>query len=229
MCTCEIKIERDGFFICTECGTCTVSLRTNEMTYQDSQSRVERIVYSRKDRFYRLLCNLRGWQLIKCDVMKKIDDEFKGTTVEDLKRYLIKNNKKIIGKLATIWRMLGNEIEPPSHMDFKAALFEFEQIENTKKSFILLLPYILEKIGRRDLCRFCKKPTQILQKKYNLYVNEESWDETRSLGRESGENGFGVKKGKIYVEQERKGCEQGSQFGIPEKYRKIEAVSISQG
>ena len=201
MCTHKNKIEQDGMFICTDCGISNVSLNTSEMTYHDSQNRVEKLVYSRKDRFYRLMCNLRGWQLIDNDIMKKIDNEFEGTTVKELKKYLLKNNKKVIGKIATIWRQLGNTFNPPTHSDFKKALYEFEIVGTEKKSFILLLPHILEKIGRRDLCRFCKKPTQILQRKYNLYVNEESWNETRSLERGSNEDSIGFNEGQIHVEQ----------------------------
>ena len=199
MCICDHQIEQDGFFVCTECGSCKVCLKTSEMTYEDSQTRVEKVIYSRKDRFHRLLCNLRGWQVVKCDAMKKIDNEFKGTTVNELKIYLLKHNKKIIGKIATIWRQLGKKLCPPSHRDFKRALYEFEQIGNEKKSFILVLPYILDKIGRQDLCRFCKLPTQILQKKYNLYVNEESWNEDRGVGRNCDENRFGTDQGQIHA------------------------------
>ena len=199
MCEHVRELEQDGFMICMDCGTCSRHLNTTEMTYQDSQNRVEKIVYSRKDRFHRLLCNLRGWQLIDNDLMAEIDTGFKGSTVKELKIYLLENNKKIIGKVATIWRMLGNRFDPPTELNFKAALQEFEDIGNKKKSFILLLPHILQKIGRPDLCRFCKLPTQILQKKYNLYVNEESWDENGSMGRIGRENGFGIKKRQIHA------------------------------
>ena len=121
----------------------------------------------------------------------------------------MKNNKKIIGKISTIWRQLGHSFEPLNHKMFQAALHEFQNIQE-KKSFILLLPYILDKIGRQDLCKFCKKPTQLLQIKYNLYVNETNWDEIRSLGGNCNENRLRFDQGQIHAKQERESCERGS-------------------
>ena len=174
----EVKISEEGFEICVDCGTAKMALDCCEQTFETSQRRISEIIYSREDRFYRLMCNLRGWQSIKFNEMKKIDSKFNGKTVAELRQILSCSElKHLLGKIATVWRQLGFPLEPPSLLDFKQAMHEFGLIGNTKKSFILLLPYILCKIGREDLCRFCKPPTKLLQRKYMLSVNEAHWHE----------------------------------------------------
>jgi len=167
----------EGFSTCICCGQVIERvLETSEMTFADSQNRTVQQVYSRNDRFHRLLANIRGWQTIKVPEMQEIASYGHFETVGELREALIENgNKKNLNKIATVWRQLGNKFTPPSQTDFLRAADEFRKIRG-KTSYILLVPYILEKIGRADLCRFCKKPTRLLQKKYQYFVNESNWD-----------------------------------------------------
>ena len=227
MCEHQNKIAENGHMVCVDCGLVLgLNLVTSEVTYNDSINRQFVQVYSRKDRFHRLLCNLRGWQLVPDEIMKACD--VGAVTVAELKKHMFscKRLKKHMGKIPTIWRQLGHLFEPPSPRDFKNALFEFDNYKG-KMSFVLLLPYILEIIKRVDLCKFCKKPSQLLQKKYNLYTNETSWNETRGMGRKSIKDCLRSYKRKIYAKQKREGGKQGSKLGFPEEHRKVEAVSVS--
>jgi len=227
MCEHQNKILEDGHSICMDCGlTLRIHLDSSEATYSDSINRQFVQVYSRKDRFHRLLCNLRGWQLVPHDIMKACDSA-NANSVSELKKHIFscKTLKKHIGKISTIWRQLGHIFEPPSHRDFEKAMREFDNFKE-KMSFVLLLPFILQKIGREDLCIFCKQPSQLLQKKYALYVNETYWNESRSLGGKSYKDRIRAYQRQVHVEQTRKGGEQSQKFGLSEKHRKIEGISV---
>ena len=226
MCEHQNKVLESGHCICVDCGlTLGIHLDSCEVTYKDSINRQFVQVYSRKDRFHRLLCNLRGWQIVPHNIMKSCDRSFR--TVFELKKHIFscKTLKKHIGKISTIWRQLGHQFEPPSSRDFQRALYEFDNYKG-KMSFVLLLPLILQKIGREDLCKFCKQPSQLLQKKYALYVNEADWNESRGLGGKSYKDRIRAYQRQIHAEQTRKGGEQSQKFGQPKKHRTIEGISV---
>lgn len=165
-CNCDF-FNDDGVNICTLCGRMEILLDTSVQQFNASY-RTKIIKYTREGRFERLLKNLRGWQLVKDDVMEKCKC---CNSVDDLRARInsLPELRQHAGKIATIWRNLGHIIEPMTPYHIKMALFEFNKIME-KKSFLVLLPYILKKIGRGDLIKFCKMPTMVIQKKYNLYL-----------------------------------------------------------
>ena len=193
--------QTENHIVCTECGLALrPAIDINEVTYDTIHKRRKEESYSRRDRFFRLFCNLRGWQVVKTELVERIAAQGPFKTVAALRRFLKKHEKKDLNKLPTIWRSLGKRFEPPSEQDFRMAMWEFMKI-SAKKSFILILPYILEKIGRADLCKFCKRPTKLLQKKYSVYINEENWDETGSLVGKSQGDSFRIDQGQIDAQQ----------------------------
>ena len=119
--------------ICSSCGKfLRVVMDPSEMTYNSLQSRQSIPTYARKDRFYRLFCNLRGWQSISNDDMTKISRLGPFKTVKSLRKTLRMHFKHHLNKLPTVWRFLGNKFDPPSARDFKMAMHAFINIMEKK-------------------------------------------------------------------------------------------------
>ena len=160
-------LDDDGVRICTNCGLTDIPLNPEIQSF-NANYRQKTIKYTRQGRFERLLKNLRGWQTVGCDIVAAC---VHCETILTLRTFLNSNAnmRSYIGKIPSIWRNLGHRFEPMSELDIKRAIWEFNCIME-KKSFLVLLPYIIKKIGRADLLEFCKMPTIAIQKKYNLYI-----------------------------------------------------------
>ena len=167
MCSHEFS-EIEGARVCTLCGECTGRmLSTTLLSFEQTTHRVPK-VYTRRERFHRLLHNLRGLQNIPCEVMRQIPH---GKTVREVRNFLKSNKKlrKYCAKIPSVWRQLGNPMRTISDRELDRACSVFDKIKD-KKSFIVLLPYVCSQIGRRDLLKFFKTPSKLMQTKYELFL-----------------------------------------------------------
>ena len=151
--------------VCIECGVTTPHLDTSIFSYSHAPPSHKRS-YSRKIRFMRLLQNLQGHQSVCADLMKEIPKHCASPV--ELIQYMKRNSalRRHQNKTPSIWYQLGHRWDPLTPEDFKRAEYVFDMIRE-KISYLVLLPYICKKIGRPDLCRFCKPISENMARKYN--------------------------------------------------------------
>ena len=142
-CNCDF-FDDDGVNTCTLCGRMEILADTSVQQF-NATYRTKIIKYTREGRFERLLKNLRGWQLVKDDVMEKCKY---CNSVEELRAHInsLSELRQHAGKIATIWRNLGHIIKPMTPHHIKMALFEFNKIME-KKAFWFCCHTFLRKSG----------------------------------------------------------------------------------
>ena len=167
MCECEIFSE-NGFNVCKKCGVSTRFLDPNLQSYADETRYMYcKRSYSRTDRFKRLLLNLNGLQWVDHDILKQCEPHF--TSVIALKRWMATTPlKRHRNKIASICRQLGMKWKILTDLEIKFAQELFHK--NHSKSYLVLLPYVLKRIGRDDLLQFTKIPSIAVQKKHNIFI-----------------------------------------------------------
>ena len=162
--------EEEGHNMCRNCGLVgAMVLDTRNVTYdQYTQMSPNNKHYRRKDRFSRLFHNLRGLQEIPIPLMQKIPANL---ALGELKKHMKKSKdlRKFLNKLPSIWYQLGHKLLPISELERKRAVRLFCEIKE-KKSFLVVLPYICKQIGRSDLLKYLKTPSDAMMKKYDLFL-----------------------------------------------------------
>ena len=91
------------------------------------------------------------------------------TDYETLRAFVYANYKKYHNKCPSIWRQLGNCYRGLTPIEFDRLRLLFVAHER-ESSFLILIPYLLQQIGRDDLFRFIKLPSKFIQKKYNIQI-----------------------------------------------------------
>ena len=158
----------DTCHVCVKCGLeKPFPLLSTEQAFTDVPLKFER-TYSRVDRFLRSIQNLRGLQFIPCEIMETIPRK---KTVAELRKWLKKNNRKLLPKIASVWYQLGNRFRPIVPREIEEAKSWFLAVRE-KCSFLLLVPWVLEKIGRQDLLVFVKPPSTAILNKYKKFLPE---------------------------------------------------------
>lgn len=168
----------DGMMTCVACGEVMCpSLSTQLIPFSERRTQPSKI--KRSDRFIRLCKNASGFQHVADDI---IDSCKHCKTYKQLLKYLKQHHKSSLGKAPSIWRSLGHKFKPlyPHEYERLRLLFVAEQ----SASFLVLVPYLLQKIGRSDLLQFVKRPSMFVQRKYKMFLeNETHRNATRSLGK----------------------------------------------
>jgi len=171
------------------------------MTYEDMTSRVVKKSYSRIDRFHRALTALSGLQNVSYEIMEKCA-ALNANNPEELRLLMNKTKmKKSLPRIASIWRQLGNNYRGLSILERQKAANIFKSI-NEKKSFLVLIPWIVIQIGRQDLMCFLKKASRKMQNKYELIINEAYWESSPGMGERSNSNEIRTSEER-YVYEER--------------------------
>jgi len=170
MTECEHELSTiDGMLTCIQCGFVKgMDLDPCIQTFQQhGEYTPSKKHYHRRDRFKRLFHNLQGLQEIPIPVMEQIP---KNISIPKLRKYLKKNNMRNYGsKIASIWRQLGHEMKPISPCEIIRACHFFDEIKE-KKSFLIVLPFICQKMNRSDLLMFLKPVSEAIKKKYQLLL-----------------------------------------------------------
>ena len=162
MCTHEYIIDASDDRVCCRCGLVDRHiLDTNVQTFTNAHTYARRR-YTRRDRFKRLLINLRGFQKIPDDVL---DQCAKFRSMASLRSYLSEHQKKYTGSLTSIMRCLGYHVPYLSHVELTKCLLIFDTIPR-KTSFVVLMPFCLNLVSRSDIAEFCKPVSKTLAMKY---------------------------------------------------------------
>ena len=163
---CHKVREYEGAIVCVLCGiTQEARLDTSIMAFGATVHRKK--VVTRVDRFLRLCKNICGFQKVPEEVLEdcaRFADDYKA-----LRAFVYVNHKKYHNKCPSIWRQLGNCYEglAPTEFDRLRLLFVAHDRES---SFLILIPYLLQQIGRDDLFQFIKLPSKFIQKKYDIQI-----------------------------------------------------------
>ena len=161
-------IIEDAQRICKDCGLCLgMHLDTSIVPYGTWFSPTK--IYSRRDRFRRLISAFKGHANVPPHVIEKLH------ACEDLallKKRMKKDKKirKFLPRICSVWRLLGHIPPVVTPEDIQRALFFYEEIRKlinlNNVSFIVLVPYCLKFLKRDDMIRFCKPPSKMLLLKY---------------------------------------------------------------
>ena len=162
------QIIEDAHLICSNCGLCMgVHLDTTVVPYGTWFMPTK--IYSRRDRFRRLIAAFKGHANVPIWVIEKLH------TCDDLMllKKRMKKNKKIrrfLPRICSVWRLLGHTPPTVTPEDQKRALFFYDEIRHQicldNVSFIVLVPYCLRFLEREDMIKFCKPPSKMLLAKY---------------------------------------------------------------
>ena len=162
------QIIEDSLKICKECGLCLGQhLDTSIVPYGTWFSPTK--VYSRRDRFRRLMSAFKGHANVPVHVIEKLH----ACEDLDLLKKRMKRDKKIrkyLPRICSVWRLLGHSPPIVTPEDISRALYFYEEIKKLvdlkNVSFIVLVPYCLKFLKRDDMIRFCKPPSKMLLTKY---------------------------------------------------------------
>lgn len=162
MCNHPSVVPHEGFRICDSCGEVMgPMLDTTILGYNEPHRQTPR-TYSRQDRFMRTIGNLRGQQHIEPDEMARIPY---CKTVPALRSYLKQHNRRLLPKIASVWYQMGHRTAPLTPEELKRCEHLFLSVKR-KCSFLILVPWVLQQLGRPDLLRFVKPPSKGVMKKY---------------------------------------------------------------
>ena len=165
---CHKLREYDGAVVCVLCGQMQdARLDTSIMAFGATVHRKK--VVTRVDRFLRLCKNICGFQKVPEEVLEAC--AHCATDYKALRAFVYANYKKYHNKCPSIWRQLGNCFRGLTPIEFDRLRLLFVAHER-ESSFLILIPYLLQQIGRDDLFRFIKLPSKFIQKKYNIQIKK---------------------------------------------------------